>query len=380
MRSPCSKFAVRLSLRLTITATVALAAMLASSAGASANNFSPIGCKPNPNGHGPRFCPTVNYSPKTLDDNKDNTFNQLLGINMQGKIAGYFGSGLQGHPNKGYMLSPPYSQNKFRDLNFPNSTQTQVTGTNDNGVRVGFWSAMNNAGTNPVNDQHGWYVLNGKFVQADFPTQNPFNPPMDQLLGVNNHNVAVGFWTDADQNAHGYTYDIDNKSFNSVAVPDATSATATAINDNGDIAGFGTFNNVTKAWVRLADNGGQVGTLSFPGADSTQILGFNNSRGAVGVYTMGTALHGFTWSAITGFRTVDAPQGQGTTTLNGTNACGDIVGFYVDPNTGFTHGLLLNANFSKFSSAVIGQAADAFTAKKHKKRIKKIKTKLPKGC
>jgi hypothetical protein len=56
------------------------------------------------------------------------------------------------------------------------------------------------------------------------------------------------------------------------------------------------------------------------------------------------------------------------------------VGFYVDPNTGFTHGLLLNANFSKSSTPVTGQAADAFSAKKHKKRIKKIKTKLPKGC
>ena len=31
---------------------------------------------------------------------------------------------------------------------------------------------------------------------------------MDQLLGVNDHDVAVGFWTDAQGNNHGYEYNI----------------------------------------------------------------------------------------------------------------------------------------------------------------------------
>src|SRR5712691_7250571 len=51
------------------------------------------------------------YTFKTLNDHADPTFNQLLGINNHGKIAGYFGSGATGHPNKGYTLSPPYGQN-----------------------------------------------------------------------------------------------------------------------------------------------------------------------------------------------------------------------------------------------------------------------------
>src|SRR5207302_11059160 len=42
------------------------------------------------------------YTFKTLNDNADPTFNQLLGINTHGVIAGYFGSGATGHPNKGY--------------------------------------------------------------------------------------------------------------------------------------------------------------------------------------------------------------------------------------------------------------------------------------
>ena len=68
--------------------------------------------------------------------------------------------------------------------------QTQVTGLNDKGVTVGFWSSMNNA--SQVNDNHGFYEKNGKFHTADFPAGSPAAPPVDQLLGVNNTDVAVG--------------------------------------------------------------------------------------------------------------------------------------------------------------------------------------------
>ncbi len=48
--------------------------------------------------------PTPSYSFTTLNNSNDLTFNQLLGINDHGEIAGYFGSGVAGHPNKGYYL------------------------------------------------------------------------------------------------------------------------------------------------------------------------------------------------------------------------------------------------------------------------------------
>lgn len=37
----------------------------------------------------------------TIDDPSDPTFNQLLAINDEGQIAGYYGSGATGHPNMG---------------------------------------------------------------------------------------------------------------------------------------------------------------------------------------------------------------------------------------------------------------------------------------
>ena len=78
--------------------------------------------------------PAVTYAFRTLDNANGRSFNQLLGINNHGKIAGYYGSGAQGHPNKGYLLAPPYGQSNYRAEDVPNAAQTQVTGLNSTGV------------------------------------------------------------------------------------------------------------------------------------------------------------------------------------------------------------------------------------------------------
>jgi hypothetical protein len=50
-------------------------------------------------------------------------------------------------------------------------------------------------------------------------------------------------------------------------------------------------------------------------------------------------LHGFTWTHAHGFKTVNDPHGVNTTTINGVNSHGDLVGFYVD-KAGNTDGFL----------------------------------------
>jgi len=277
---------------------------------------------------------------RTIDDPKDPTFNQLLGVNDLGEIAGYFGSGAQGHPNKGYVI-PPFSH-VFVNENFPGSVQTQVTGLNNRGVTVGFWSSMNNA--NMVNDNHGFVDVNGHFRTTDFPTGNPATPPVDQLLGVNDSDVAVGFYTDANGNSHGYEYNIGTNRYSSVIDPHlpGTSLTAAAINDKGDVAGFYT-NSAGNTDGFLKTHHGQFIDLAVPGAASTMALGVNGRDEVVGVYTVGSGntavMHGFTWTPQGGFHTVDDPHGVGTTTINGVNDFGQLVGFYVDGNgntDGFT--------------------------------------------
>jgi len=284
----------------------------------------------------------ASYGFRTLDNTTDLTFNQLLGINDNGLIAGYFGSGAQGHPNKGYLLG----QGSYTDENFPGSVQTQVTGLNDDGVTVGFWSAQNTKSM--TNNNFGFYDANGQFHTVDFPTGDNASPQVDQLLGVNDHDVAVGFYTNGQGGNRGYTYNIGTGQFTRVLVPGAPageagpSLTAAAINNNGDVAGFyAKSKSVTDAFLLLAD--GKFMTLAVPGASMTQAFGVNDSDEVVGAYTDGSGnsatTHGFTWTPQGGFHTVDDPQGPGATTINGVNDHGDLVGFYTD-SKGNTDGFM----------------------------------------
>jgi hypothetical protein len=282
------------------------------------------------------------YRFQTLDNAHDVTFNQLLGINDEGLIAGYFGSGAAGHPNQGYQLHAPYYQDDYRSENFPGSVQTQVTGLNNRGVTVGFWSSMNTASM--VNNNFGFAEYNGTFHNENFPTGNPDSPPVDQLLGVNDEGIAVGFYTDGAGTNHGYAVDIWTHRFTPITDPEApgTSLTAAAINDYGQVAGLYTnpANGTTDGFYL---HGRHFTDLAVPGASSTQALGLNNRGEVVGFYTVGTGssavTHGFTWTARHGFRTVDDPNGIGTTTVNGVNDRGQLVGFYTDA-AGNTDGML----------------------------------------
>ena len=172
------------------------------------------------------------YTFRTLDSSNDLTFNQLLGINDHGKIVGYFGSGDPGHPNKGYILRPPYHQLQYRNQNFPGSRQTQVTGLNNGDIQVGFYSTMNTKSGN--NNNFGFYSINGThFHKVNFPTSHPSSPPVDQLLGVNDAGLAVGFFLDSTGHSHGYLYNIHANRYLSVkpSVVGATDVLATGIND-----------------------------------------------------------------------------------------------------------------------------------------------------
>src|ERR1700761_917431 len=361
-------------------AVVTLAAVLfAPAAGAQPL---PLGCQKQ---HGVTYCPRVSYGVHTLNNTADPTFNQLLGINASGVIGGYFGSGVpvgnQGHPNQGYLLFPPYVQNYYANDNFPGSVQTQVTGLNDQGDMVGFYSTMNNA-NNAGNDNFGWYRLNGQYHLGDFPTTNPASPPVDQLLGISDKDVAVGFFTDGAGANHGYTFNVLTGQSQGVNVPGFTNVTATGINDLGDISGFG--NSVVNGKASSSTEGfllrgAKVFTINFSGSSSTVALGVNDNDEVVGTETFpGSAtgvpgqgntpgMHGFTWYPSTGFTIVDDRNGvqsnTTTTTINGLNRCGDLVGFYVDGN-GNTDGMLANAQFTSTSSSGHASALDARTRHK----------------
>jgi hypothetical protein len=269
---------------------------------------------------------------RTIDDNADPTFNQLLGINDHGRIAGYFGSGADAaHPNKGYRVSPPYAQANFANENFPGSVQTQVVGINSHSTTVGFY--VDAAGAN-IGFVRRW---SGMFTSVI----NPATPQggVNQLLGINNEAMAAGFYNDAGGAAHGYTYNFNTKVFTPVTLPvTADSVTATGINDEGDISGFFTVGKVTSGFVLGADH--SFITIQLGAGTNTQALGINEDGVVVGSFVDSAGMmHGFVWSGHRVRQINDPNHGAGGTLVNGLNDRGQLVGFYVD-NAGNTHGFL----------------------------------------
>ncbi len=278
---------------------------------------------------------SANFAFTTLNNPADTTFNQLLGINESGLIAGYYGSGMPGHPNKGYLL-PNDGAGAYENENVPGAAQTQVTGLNNVGVTVGF-------SVDKKGDNSGFYTTGGHhFHTANYPTSQPASPAVDQLLGVNDKGIAVGFYNDAKGNAHGYTYNIATHRYGKVTISGATSVTSAAINNQNDIAGFETNAAGTVEGFLLLSNGKLV-TLSVPGSSMTQAFGVNDGDEVVGDYQLGSGksatTHGFVWAPGFGFANVDDPSGVGATTVNGINDHGRLVGFYTD-SSGNTDGFL----------------------------------------
>jgi hypothetical protein len=264
---------------------------------------------------------SARYSFVTLGDPADPTFNQLLGINDFGEIAGYFGSGspAKTHPNKGYTLSP-YSGARFSNENFPGSQQTQVTAINDWGNTVGFYTTGSGA-------NYGFLDEDGVMSSVADPLTTS-KPAVNQLLGINNNGEAAGFYNDAKGNSHAFVWSRYTKAFQAVNPPGATSATATAVTDQGTVGGF--FTEANGAIASFIKRGGNWTILEVPGSKTTELFGLNDEGVAVGIDAgQHKQAYGFVYRHGA-FVTVSDPAGVGSTVVNGLNNTGALVGFYTD--------------------------------------------------
>ncbi|HXZ15446.1 MAG TPA: hypothetical protein VEH77_05655, partial [Roseiarcus sp.] len=269
----------------------------------------------------------------TINDPADKPFNgatftNLLGINNSGLIAGFYGSGQAGDPNTGFLLTLP---DTFTPDNFPPPfVQSQMTGLNDIGVHTGYTYPTNNGV--PVDFQFGFYETGGKFTMVNNPKTPDCSVPgacdpgvitENQLLGLTNKDLAVGFYNDRHGVSHGYTYNIATNTFSAnIDDPNASltngGTVAAAINNSDEIAGFYTdsMGNING----FLYNAGAFTTVDAPGAAETQLLGLNDNGLAVGFYCtavnasgcVGGTMHGLIFNSLTDtFTTVDAPLGIG---------------------------------------------------------------------
>jgi PEP-CTERM motif len=302
------------------------------------------------------------YSFETINDPADIppppgagglTFTNLMGITGNGDtIPGFYGSGQAGDPNTGFVLTLPGKTFTSSNATFPglvppfNAAQTQMTAVNGNGTTFTGYTYPTNNGV-PVDFQFGFYEQGGVFTMVN----NPKTPDCgtmgvcdsgviteNQLIGVNNANLAVGFYNDIHGDSHGYTFDIATKTFSAdINDPLAVSTVTAAINNSDEIAGF--FTDSSGVIHGFIDNGGVFSTVDPTGSTETQLLGLNDKGIADGFAVIGGVQHGILFDSLTDTFTILDPPGSTSTTLNGLNDRGQLVGFFVDA-AGNTDGTL----------------------------------------
>ncbi len=301
-----------------------------------------------------------------LDNQGDPHFNQLLGINNNQVIVGYFGDGTI-VANNGYVLVPPnhYSVENFTNFTPPGSdtaSQTQAIGISNRLIFpaiVGFYTDANTTFT------HGFLDFFGVQYTIDDPkgTSPTITAPVQNLLGINRKNEAAGFWTDNNGKEHGFVVQIkidtntsSISSLNFIEIPlttfnGAVATQASDITDNHLVCGFWTDSNGNNHGflVRLNDNSfGSFFTFDVKikgvTATSTSAFGCNNKDEIVGNFTLAGQVHGFILTHGKFFQY--DPKGSSQTTvlgvqgtfINGINDEGNIVGFFsngVDTVHGF---------------------------------------------
>jgi hypothetical protein len=297
------------------------------------------------------------YSFQTINDPAQppfmgTTFTNLMGINSSGDlIAGFYGSGQAGDPNTGFSLTLPTKTFTPDNATFPgllppfHVAQTQITALNDIGARTGY-TYPTNLGV-PFDFQFGFYEKGGAFTMVN----NPKTPDCsvsgacdsgviteNQLIGVNNSDLAVGFYNDRHGDSHGYTFNIATNTFSTdINDPLAVSTVTAAINNSDRIAGF--FTDSSGVIHGFIDNGGSFSTVDPAGSTETQLLGLNDKGIADGFAIIGGVQHGILYNSLTKMFTILDPPGSTSTTLNGLNDAGDVVGFFVDA-AGSTDGAL----------------------------------------
>ena len=152
----------------------------------------------------------------TLPPLAANTFAAATDINNVGQIVGHYFDGTHTH---GFI----YNNGTYTTLDDPLGTDTFITGENDNGQIVGYYTDLSGG-------EHGFLYVGGTFTTIDNPSG--MQPTLrgatggTELSGINNAGDIVGAYFDSAGHSHGFVATTDTISF---APPAYTPDTASTI-------------------------------------------------------------------------------------------------------------------------------------------------------
>jgi len=272
---------------------------------------------------------------QTVDDPNSNT-NEVTGINQRGKIVGTYGAGSASNISQSYSADPPYT--KFRKMNYPGAEGTNATSLSTKRLIAGYV-------TNPSSLNGVWAFIrtNGIWSLLKDRKQGDGDNAVTKLLGVNNAEYAVGYYTNSSGVEIPFEVNLVTENFVNLQPPDAKSAEATGISGRGNICGTEVLGDGSSEGFYLEK--GTYYTFKYAGAINTWALGINPNDQIVGQYEDASGnLHGFiltypnAGSAGRVWQSVDVPNAV-STKLTGISTHQWISGSYLDTG-GRTHGFV----------------------------------------
>jgi hypothetical protein len=273
------------------------------------------------------------YKFVTVDAPGSSTFTRVLGVDDLGQIVGYYGSGTPSDPSHGFSSLVPYT--KFKTLNFPLAVNTVATSISGTRIVAGYFED-NSPG------HHTFGFIRNRAIWTYYKDFNTPKGPesVNELLGVNDSGIAVGFYKDSYGN--DIPYELAGGHYETLHPPGAVTAMATGINKPGDIMGTETLaSGVTEGWIL---RNGTYTPFSYSGAISTQAFAINYQEQVAGSYTDTAGTHGYILTKVGSpsgqiWQSIDEPNAAGVTVVTSINDHHTITGWYVDAS-GHTNGFV----------------------------------------
>jgi hypothetical protein len=282
----------------------------------------------------------IAYTFKTLDDPNDTNFTELLSINDDGRIAGYYGSGSASNPWVGFTIYPPYGRDGFERLQYPDAPDTIATAVADKKTVVGYFVKSGKiegfAYTNQIWDAYQDPRARGTGSKTEF-------------YGLNNSNLVVGIYESA-SGSGSFELNLATNDFDAITAPVGSGIVAEGITDNGNIAGY--MSEPSGSVVGFIRDKETYTYIIYPYATTTKLYAINADNDAGGSYVDGNGVtHGFIVvsplvKGDTVWETVDDPKAVGITVVTGINLRKQLVGYYVDGHNR-THGFLATPSSAK---------------------------------
>lgn len=283
---------------------------------------------------------TVPYNFTTLDDpGAYSTVNQLLGINNEGHIVGYYGSGVPSDPSEGYSATPPYGAKNYQPVVYPMAADSIATCLNNTGMIAGYY-VQGKSTYGFLLDEGIWWSYEDPHAQRKGSST--------QIVSIADDGTAIGNYKSS-YGSGAFELNVALEQYSAISPPQGDKVVATGINGTGDIVGYMTLSGSTVGFL-LKD--GTYTDFSYPGAASTQFLGVTAHDYIVGSFKDQSGnTHGFLlisplWKRGTTWEQIDDPQAAGTTVVTSVNIHKALVGYYIDAS-GVTHGFMATPSSSK---------------------------------